>query len=148
MTYRVLFDRKPEPVSADNRLGYNMSLISIALGKYSRGRKSSLSRLQALVWCAKASGRSEQLSGAIASGSSSSSWPVDPALYRVVELMVGEGLLASNGKVVTVSDRGMRFVSFSDDTKLFLIEEERMRSVAKGLTEGYVESCIKGWGSQ
>ena len=144
---RLRFERRPAPVMAEHRPMYKIGQVLLILSIASRGKKSSLPRLQLFNWALKSPKRQKNLLSAIEGRALHvPAWGFDPALAIAVRIAIAEGLVFQNSTGYEASEPGDRFVrEILQETDLFGSERLFLSAIGKGLTEGMVEATASGW---
>ncbi|KQW36584.1 hypothetical protein ASC76_18195 [Rhizobacter sp. Root404] len=144
---RLRFERQPSPVLAEHRPMYKIGQVLLTLSLASRGRRSSLPRLQLFNWATKSAKRQQQLVLDVGEKVLQvPAWGFDPALAIAVRLAIAEGLVAENSTGYEITESGEFFVNeILKDPDMFGRERSFLSAVGKGLTEGMVEATASGW---
>ncbi|WP_200947174.1 hypothetical protein [Rhizobacter sp. Root404] len=126
---------------------YKIGQVLLTLSLASRGRRSSLPRLQLFNWATKSAKRQQQLVLDVGEKVLQvPAWGFDPALAIAVRLAIAEGLVAENSTGYEITESGEFFVNeILKDPDMFGRERSFLSAVGKGLTEGMVEATASGW---
>ncbi len=144
---RLRFERRASPVLAEHRPMYKIGQILLILVVASRGKKSSLPRLQLFNWALKSVERQAQLMKAVEDKELQvPAWGFDPALAIAVRIAMAEGLVNENSTGYEVTEAGELFTKeILADAELFGSERSFLSHLGKGLTEGMVEATARSW---
>lgn len=143
---KIVFNRKPMPILAEYRPLYKISIILMILFFSSRGKKSSLIRLQLITWAIKNIERHEKLLASIKKGTLSIDvWGIDPALNISLQFSLAENLIARSNSMYTITNHGKDYLSRIIESNIFESELLFLNNIGLGLTEKMVEDRISRW---
>lgn len=143
---KIVFNRKPMPILAEYRPLYKISIILMVLFFSSRGKKSSLIRLQLITWAIKNKERHEKLLASIEKGTLSIDvWGIDPSLNISLQFSIAENLIARSHSMYTMTKYGKDYLNKIIESNIFESELIFLKELGLGLTEKMVEDRISRW---
>ena len=144
------FERRPAPVLPEHRPLYKIGQLLLILQLGSRGRKSSLPRIQLFNWALKRKEREAILLDAGQKGYLKvSAWGFDPAVAIAISYALAEELMQTTSTGYSISSAGINFVAaFCKDPDCFSSERLFLEKVGKSITETMVTQVSRGWEEQ
>ena len=140
------FNVRPSSVLPDHRPLFKITQLLLVLLLASRGRKSSLVRLQLFNWVLKEDARREKLVRAAKSQEIDfPAWGLDPTVQTAMTLAAADGLITANSKTVTLTDKGSTFCQRALEEQLCDDDAAYLRSLKTSITEKMVENIVEKW---
>ena len=104
-------------------------------------------RMHLLNWVLKSSQRIELLRDSIKAGSLAlPTWGFDPALVIALRYALAERLLQKITNGYQIEEKGRKFIKDAlKDSSIFADERLALAEIARGITEGMVDSVAKDW---
>lgn len=138
------FTRRNQLIPSDLRPVWKASLVIIIFGLLCKNNKCSLKKLHLANWLSKSADHvSEFLHWANDNTGVRPEIRMEPALDRVIELMVGDRLLVKSGGNLEITELGIDICNKLNGLSVFDVEIKRLRSVKKYMAEANVERVFK-----
>lgn len=146
MMAKLTFNRRPMPIFAEYRPLYKISIILMILYFSSRGKKSSLIRLQLFNWAIKNEKRKSLLLVSVTKGSLHTEvWGMDPTLNISLQFALAEKLIDRSGTTYSLTNKGKQFLDKVIDENCLKVELEFFKKIGAGLTESMINDGISRW---
>lgn len=140
------FNVRPSSVLPDHRPLFKITQLLLVLLLASRGRKSSLVRLQLFNWVLKDDARREKLIRAAKSQEIDfPAWGLDPTVQTAMSLAAADGLIDATAKAVVLTDKGSSFCQRALDEQLYDDDAAFLRGLKTSITEKMVDSIVEKW---
>lgn len=138
------FTRRSQLIPSDLRPVWKASLVIIIFGLLGRSNKCSLKKLHIANWISKSGDHLEEfLYWVTDTNSIRPDIRMEPALDRVLELMVGDKLLVKSKGKLEITELGLQLYEKLTKSSAFETEKERLLAVKKLMTEANVERVFK-----
>lgn len=126
---------------------YKICQIVLILGTASRGKKSSLVRLQLFNWALKRTDRQSALAAAaVDSNLPLKTWGFDPALTLALKVAEAEALIEQVSLGYKLADKGESFLKVILGDKELLTQEKRfLKQTGMSITETKVSAVSDQW---
>ena len=139
------FVERPRPIDAEERVLWRLPQLLLIL-YYSRGKRSTLNRLELLMWAIRSQKAITVLMGALAGTRNPRAVLVrqDKSVEHLIALALGEGLLHRNSTLrFQLSTSGIRMVEeILAVLDVFVAEREVVQQLARRVTEGWASSVV------
>ena len=142
----ITFEKRSVPVSPNYRILFKIALILLILYKNSRGRKSSILRLQFFIWALKSD--ENQLKFKILinqNGDTSNIWSLDPTVIRALNFAKAENLIEFENGGVILTNKGAEFINSIIKSESLTKENEFLSSIGLLVTEQLIKKLSKSW---
>ncbi|VVE55517.1 hypothetical protein PCA20602_05025 [Pandoraea capi] len=141
------FNVRPSVVLPDHRPLFKITQLLLVLLLASRGRKSSLVRLQLFNWVLKEDVRREKLVRAAKSQEIDfPAWGLDPAVQKAMTLAAADGLITASAKMVALTNKGSAFCERALEEQLYDDDAAYLRGLKTSITEKMVDNIVEKWG--
>ncbi len=138
------FTRRSQLIPSELRPVWKATLVLMIFGILAKGNKCSLKKLHIANWITKSGDHVEEF--LYWSDDTNGVRPdirMEPALDRVVELMVGDKLLSKSKGKLEITELGLELYGKLIESSVFELEKERLLAVKKFMTEANVERVFK-----
>ncbi|WP_353189886.1 hypothetical protein [Pandoraea pnomenusa] len=140
------FNVRPSTVLPDHRPLFKITQLLLVLLLASRGRKSSLVRLQLFNWVLKDDARREKLVSAAKSQEIDfPAWGLDPAVQKAMTLAAADGLIVATAKSVALTRKGSDLCELALTEKLYDADASYLRGLRTSITEKMVDNIVEKW---
>lgn len=138
------FSRRSQLIPSDLRPVWKAALVLMIFGILGKSNKCSLKKLHIANWISKSADHVEDfLYWADDTNSVRPDIRMEPALDRVIELMVGDKLLIKLKGKLEITDLGLDLYENLIELSVLEVEQERLLAVKKVMTEANVERVFK-----
>jgi hypothetical protein len=140
------FDIKPAPVIPEHRPVFKIAQLLLILLISSRGRRSSLPRLQLFNWALKAESRMSILYAAAEHGRIEiRGWGFDPAVPIALRFAVAEGLIRDVPTGYELTEAGETFARDLLKDGLMSLENEGLKRIGTKITQAMIDEVARRW---
>lgn len=140
------FNVRPSSVLPDHRPLFKITQLLLVLLLASRGRKSSLVRLQLFNWVLKEDARREKLVRAAKSQEIDfPAWGIDPTVQTAMTLAAADGLIIATAKTVTLTEKGSNLCERALKEQLYDDDVSYLRALKTSITETMVGKIVEKW---
>lgn len=141
-----VFVERPRPIDAEERILWRLPQLLLAF-YFSRGKRSSLNRIELIMWAIRSRKALTVLRGALDGSRNPDAVLVrqDRSVEHLVALALGEGLLHRNRSLrFQLTATGSRMVEeILAVQDLLIAEREVVQQLARRVTEGWALSVVK-----
>ncbi|WP_288408871.1 hypothetical protein [uncultured Herbaspirillum sp.] len=141
------FTIRPSSVLPDHRPLYKITQVLLVLNLASRGKQSSLIRLQLFNWVLKDSERQQKLLTASKEHQISfPAWGVDPVLNKALAFAKADGLILPVAQGFKLSLLGQQFCARVIKNGLFEEDRAFLETIGISVTQKMVDEIVNRWG--
>lgn len=138
------FTRRSQLIPSDLRPIWKATLVLLIFGILGKNSKCSLKKLHIANWISKSGDHMEDyLYWAKDTNAVRPDIRMEPALDRVLEMMVGDKLLVKSKGKLEITDSGLENFEKLNELTIFEVEKGYLLAVKKYMTEANVERVFK-----
>lgn len=146
MMSKISFNRGAMPVTPEHRPFFKIVRILLILKIASRGKRSSLIRLQLINWILKEEKLKYLLTESIRDEKIDFKvWGVDPALNFALQYCIAENLVSRKSGGFLLSSAGEKFLSDIPSSEHYEPDLSFLQKIGSKVSEKMVNEVVKEW---